>query len=256
MKQVALLTLLGSVLGCASSGQGTGTMAVDKPSRHHKTKAKETNFETSNGAGQMGVENEVGVYEVSDIEDTMSGRMDEVRGCYQRAGHARRYAGGKVTLRFNVDGQGATTDVLVVSTDLGNYQVERCLVDRGRKIKFPPPLGNKATTFEYPVEFRSTHQVEVQDLDDSVKVDHDVATQIHSLASCGALTQNGGEARFYIEPTGTVGSVGLAADSTLNEDAPACMVKEMSHGHMPATLRGRMLRCRVNTPAVIASAEP
>ena len=62
---------------------------------------------------------------------------------------------GKVTLQFHVDGQGATTDVAVVATDLGNNQLEQCLVDMGRRIKFPPPLGNKATTFEYPVEFRS-----------------------------------------------------------------------------------------------------
>jgi len=44
---------------------------------------------------------------------------------------------------------------MVVATDLGNNQLEQCLVDVGRRIKFPPPLGNKATTFEYPVEFRS-----------------------------------------------------------------------------------------------------
>jgi len=157
MKHAVLLTLLGSlfVLGCASSGQGSTTASVDRPSRHHHAKAKETSFDGSSGAGQMGMDNESGVYETSDIEETMSGHMDEVRVCLRKAGHARRSSVGKVTLQFHVDGQGSTTDVMVVATDLGNNQLEQCLVDVGRRIKFPPPLGNKATTFEYPVEFRS-----------------------------------------------------------------------------------------------------
>jgi TonB family protein len=231
-------------------------VATDHPGKRHRAKVSEKSFDGSTGAGQMGVENEVGVYEGADIEDTMAGHMDDVRNCYQRAGHAQRYAGGKVTLRFMVGGDGAPSDVLVVATDLGNYDVERCLVELGRHVKFPPPLGNKATTFEYPVEFRSTHEMQVQDLDDSLKVDHDVATLIHSLAPCGPLTENGGSALFYIEPNGVVGSVGLAADSVLNEEAGACVVKEMHHWRMSATLPGRMLRCRVNIPAVIAAAEP
>jgi TonB family protein len=157
MKHAALLTLLGSlfVVGCASSGQKTASVAADPPSRHHRAKAKESSFEASAGAGQMGVDNESGVYETSDIEETMSVHMDEVRVCLRKASHARGSSTGKVTLQFHVDGQGATTDVMVVATDLGNNQLEQCLVDVGRRIKFPPPLGNKATTFEYPVEFRS-----------------------------------------------------------------------------------------------------
>jgi len=157
MKHAALLTLLGSlfVLGCASSGQKTNTVAADRPSRHHHAKAKETSFDSSSGAGQMGMDNESGVYETSDIEETMSGHMDEVRVCLRKSGHARKSSVGKVTLQFQVDGQGSPTKVMVVATDLGNDQLEQCLVDMGRRIKFPPPLGNKATTFEYPVEFRS-----------------------------------------------------------------------------------------------------
>jgi TonB family protein len=258
MKHAVLVsTLLVSsaalAMGCASK---PATMADDHPGKHRSGKAKQGTFESSAGAGQMGLQNEVGVYEVSDIEDTMSAHMDDVRACYRRAGHAQRYAEGKVTLRFSVSGNGTPSDVLVVATDLGNYDVERCLVEVGRRIKFPPPDGKKATTFEYPVEFRSTHGMQVQDLDDSLKLDHDIATFIHLLAPCGAVTETGASARFYIEPNGNIGSVGLAADSALDEQAGACVVKEMRHWRMSATLPGRMLRCRVNIPAIIAAAEP
>jgi TonB family protein len=256
MKHLATVALLGSALGCASGGAAT-EMAADHSSRHRKAgPAQPTTFESSTGAAQMGLQNEAGVYDSADIEDTMSAHLGEVRGCYDRAGHAQRYAAGKVTLRFKVAGNGTPSDVLVIASDLGNFDVERCLVDVGRRIKFPPPEGRKSTTFEYPVEFRSTEEMKVQDLDDSLKIDRDVAALMHSLAPCGPITESGASALFYIEPNGTVASVGLAADSTLDEQAGACTVKEMRHWKMSATLPGRMLRCRVNIPAVIAAADP
>jgi TonB family protein len=241
-------------LGCAADlGQGPN---ASHPMKHRHIVAADDSFDSSAGAREMGVQNEVGVYESADIEETLAAHMEEVRGCLGRAGRARKYVAGKVVLRFMVSGEGKTQDVLVVATDLGNYDVERCLVDVGRRVKFPAPIGHKATTFEYPVEFRSTREIAVQDLDDSPKIDHDVTVLMHSLSACGAVTATGASASFYVEPSGQIGSVGLAGESVFDEEAGACMVREMRRWHMSATLPGRMLRCRANIPAVIASAEP
>ncbi|MBC8131694.1 MAG: energy transducer TonB [Deltaproteobacteria bacterium] len=252
-----LLTLLAPlVCGCASEGGGTGSKSSRSAKKRGIVAAVETGVEKPSRSGEMGLQNEIGVYDSADVEETISERMDEVRACYSKAGRARRYAGGKVNLRFIVDGNGTPRDVLVVSTDLGNYEVERCLVDLGRQIKFPPPSGRKATTFEYPVEFRSTREVEVQELDDSMKIDRDVTVFMHTLASCGAVTADGASASFYIEPNGSIGSVGLAGESAFDEQAGACMVREMRRWRMSAALPGRMLRCRMTIPAVIANVEP
>jgi hypothetical protein len=251
----AFLLTAAAALGCASNGPTNG--GASRSARHAAERAdKATSFESSAGAKQMGLENEAGVYEGRDIEETMNAHLEEVRGCYDRAGHAQRYAAGKLTLRFEVSGDGAPREVLVVGNDLGNYAVERCVVEVCRRIKFPAPEGRKATTFEYPVEFRSTEEMKVQDLDDSAKLDRDVAAQLSSLAACGPLGETGASALFYIEPNGKVSSVGLAADSALDEQASACTVKEMRHWKMSATLPGRVLRCRVNLPPVIAAADP
>jgi len=249
---LAVLTVAGGA--CASNSVGRKSRLASRTT--HIVPADDESFEGSDGARQMGVQNEMGVYDSADIEETMAAHMEEIRECYGRAGRARKYVAGKVNLRFMVSGDGRTQDVLVVSTDLGNYEVERCVVEVGRRVKFPAPIGHKATTFEYPVEFRSTGQIAVQDLDDSPKVVHDVTVFMHSLAACGAVTADGVSARFYIEPNGLIGSVGLAGESVFDEHAGACMVREMRHWRMSAVLPGRMLRCRMNVPAVIASAEP
>jgi len=228
---------------------------LGRPLKHKRSSSAQTTFEGSSGASQMGLQNEMGVYETADVEEALAEHMDDVRGCYGRAGRAQRYAGGKVTLRFMVSGDGKTNDVLVIASDLGNYEVEHCLVELGRAVKFPAPNGNKPTSFEYPVEFRSTHEVQVQDLDDSPKVERDVASAMHSLASCGSISDSGASAIFYVEPNGTVGSVGLAADSPVNEQAAACAVREMRRWRISASLPGRMLRCRTSIPSMVASAD-
>ena len=123
----------------------------------------------------MKVDNEMGVLETADVEDTLQARFDDVRACYERAGKAREYAGGRVLLHFLVDGTGHAEDVWVVESSLGNYDVERCLVEFGRSVVFAAPSGHKSTTFDYPVEFRSTKGVDVLDID-GLKIDRDLAT--------------------------------------------------------------------------------
>jgi hypothetical protein len=249
-----LILLTTWISGCASDSGGRG--AGDDRGRHRRQAAREPTFESSAAAGEMGVQNEIGVYDSVDIEQTMAEHMEEIRGCYGQAGRAQKYVAGKVMLRFIVAGDGQTRDVLVIATDLGNYNVERCLVGVGRRIKFPPPHGNKATTFEYPVEFRSRREMGVRNLMDTTKVDRAVAAFRHSLTSCGAVAPTGVSAIFYVDPSGAVASVGLASESAVDEQAGRCVVREMRRWRMSASLPGRMLRCRANIRTVVASADP
>jgi TonB family protein len=202
-------------------------------------------------AAEMKVDNELGVLDGQDVEATLEGHFDEVRGCYARAGKAQRYAEGKVVLRFLVAGDGRATDVWVIESNLGSYDVERCLVDVGRHIVFDAPNGRKATTFEYPVEFRSTNQVAVLDID-GMKIERDVAAFLPQLAACGQLADGDATAIMYIESNGQPGSVGLAAGSAIDEDAGDCMVQTMRRWRMSASLPGRVLRATFSIPSTIA----
>jgi TonB family protein len=246
------------LVGLVETGCGSDQAARSAAnSRSHKNRGDgdgSGSFDASPAAAAMGLQNEIGVYESADVDQALAEHMDDIRDCYRRAGRAQRYAGGVVNLRFLVDGEGTPKDVLVIGTALGNYDVERCVVAVGRSMRFPPPNGNKATSFEYPVEFRSTHEIQVQDLNDSLKVERDVAAALHSLSPCGAVSRTGAAAVFYVDANGVVGSVGIAAESALNEPAAACTVREIRHWRMSATLPGRMLRCRANLPGTSAAA--
>jgi hypothetical protein len=203
----------------------------------------------------MHLDSELGVLDTEEVEDALQARFEEVRACYQRAGKAQEYAGGRVLMRFLIAGDGHAQDVWVIESSLGNYAVERCLVEVGRSIVLKAPSGHKATTFDYPVEFRSTNAMAVQDID-GLKIDHDLATFLPQLASCGKLATEAVAAIMYIEPSGFPGSVGLAANVALDEAAAACAVQTIQRWKMSAVLPGRVLRANFKIPTYVASAEP
>jgi TonB family protein len=207
-------------------------------------------------APDMQMQNELGVIETADVEEVLEAHFDEIRGCYQRAGKAQRYAGGKVTLRFRVGGDGQAEDVLVIESNLGNYGVERCLVDVGRRIAFKAPEGRKATTFDYPVEFHSTNELAVLDVNDGAKIEHDLSGLLPRLAACGRLASDDVTAIMYIEPNGFPGSVGLSAATNFDEVVAGCIIHTIQRSRMSASLPGHVVRCNFSIPPLLASAEP
>jgi TonB family protein len=257
----ALLTIslaLGA-FGCATTdaarsgdedGEGyeseSKKIAREEKARHDKSRRREAQRD-------MKLDAELGVLDTAEVEDTLQGHFDDVRACYERAGKAQGYAGGRVLMRFLVAGDGHVEDVWVVDSSLGNYQVERCLVDVGRHVVFGAPSGHKSTTFDYPVEFRSTNQVAVLDID-GLKLDRDLEVFLPSLATCGSVSKLPATAIMYIEPNGFPGSVGLSAEAALDEDAGDCVVQTIRRWKMSAALPGRVLRANFRIPSVIAAA--
>jgi TonB family protein len=246
-----------TVSGCATDEETRRAVAEQEQMEHaaqggpmHKARR-----EATDPMPAMKVDNEMGVLETGDVEDTLQARFEDVRACYGRAGKAQEYAGGRVLLRFLVGGDGRPQDVWVVESTLGSYSVERCLVEVGRSVAFGAPSGHKATTFEYPVEFRPTSQTTVLDID-GVKLDHDLAVFLPQLAACGPLAREPVAAIMYIEPSGFPGSVGLAAGVALDESASDCAVQTIRRWKMSAVLPGRVLRASFSIPSVIAQAEP
>jgi len=251
MKPAAFLFLAVAVgVGCGSDKAAQRETA--KPPIAARSAAKPAADADSRQA--MSVDSELGVLDTEDVEAVLQARFEEIRGCYSRAGKAQRYAEGRVMLRFLVNGDGTSDDVLVLESTLGNYDVERCLVDVGRRISFHAPSGHKPTTFEYPVEFRSTNQVPVLD-SDGLKVEHDVAAFLPQLAACGRLAPEGASAMIYIEPSGFPGSVGLAAGSALDEDVGDCVVQTIRTWKMSGGLPGHVMRATFNIPSIIATAD-
>ena len=122
--------------------------------------------------------------------------------------------------------------MLVVDNELGNYPVERCLIAEARKIRFPPPGGDKASDFEYTMEFRSPRQKYVV-IWRRGTLRRPIAAKLGSLGRCGSPGEQPVQAVAYIKPNGWVASVGLASEGRMETGPAKCMV-DQNHALAPA----------------------
>jgi hypothetical protein len=178
------------------------------------------------GPEEMALEGGRGTLEQREVDAAMAGHQKELVACADEAGPARRYLGGQVVLRFFVASTGEVSNVLVVSSTVGNFAVERCLVAQGRRLKMAPPRGHKSSDFQYTLELRPAGDTAVVDWAPE-KVAREVAQLSPRLGSCGELGPAPVKAVLYIEPGGAVGSVGLASERPLDPEAASCAVDQI-----------------------------
>lgn len=200
------------------------------------------------------VEHAKGALEQRDVDRMLERHERQLVACYERAGTAQRYAAGDVVLKFFVARSGDVSNVLVTNTALGNFAVERCLVDEGKRIRFPAPAGGKATDFEYSLSFRSSGEVPVVDWEPDMLA-KEVGTLAPQLGTCGKLGPGSVKAVAYIEPNGGVASVGLSSDAPMDGDAAACVVDQIHRWRVPTGAgRGHFVRTSFSVQPLVAPA--
>ncbi|HWU43232.1 MAG TPA: AgmX/PglI C-terminal domain-containing protein, partial [Bdellovibrio sp.] len=88
------------------------------------------------------------------IRRVIRAKLHEVKSCYERALNTLekgRRLEGKIVLGWDIVEKGQARNVKVVSSTLGNTQVENCIRDRLASWVFPePPTGLTAEVKAYP----------------------------------------------------------------------------------------------------------
>jgi hypothetical protein len=207
-------------IGCASEPETEGPQF---PSRSGKRTSRRAAAAGDDQA--MDMQMSIGVLDERTVDRAMAPHVPALVDCFERAGDARKYLSGQVVLRFVVEASGSVSDIHVIKNELGNYPVERCLIDAGRRIAFPRPEGNRKTDFEYSLRFRSTGEMRVLDWrGDNVAMR---VASTNDFSNCGTLGPLQVEAIAYVEPAGTIGSVGFVSQGPINPIAASCAEEQM-----------------------------
>jgi hypothetical protein len=158
---VTLALILVGTSGCASSEAARHEQERD--ARQAVRDARPSHVQQAHyeddGSDQMTVGGDEGTLDASDIEGALHDHVAEIRDCYHLGHRSAPRAGGRVLLRFFIDGKGEAYDVAIVESSIGNHAIERCIADIGLGVVFEQPAGHKPTTFDYPVEFRPARQL-------------------------------------------------------------------------------------------------
>ncbi len=85
------------------------------------------------------------------VEVQASRTRQLIGGCYSIGLAADRNLSGVVVVRFTINPNGSVSGVRVSKSNLGNRDVEECIVAAVQTWKFAP--GSTTDTFEYPFSF-------------------------------------------------------------------------------------------------------
>lgn len=165
----------------------------------------------------------------------------DLSACYTSKVGKRRWLGGHVSLQWDIDKAGTVTKVLLAESDLGAWDVEKCLLDIARSASFGKPVGGDAEV-ALPLDFSAKGKSAVWDEDASLRA---VGGQIQKLDECVKPPKNvklkkpiampdDVTVTVYVGPAGAAQSVGFSSKVSEIEDLWAqCAEKQAMSWRLP-----------------------
>ena len=178
------------------------------------------------GEGGMQVEGTVGELDSAACEKVLAEHHAEIKKCYAEATERLFYLGGRMELKLRIGPSGQPRSVAMISSSVGNYEVEHCVTAVLHKLHFPPPKGGDGE-LTYPVEFAARTPVGAWPAD---KVAGELK-RAH-LGACSGRKPRPGErlaalsamrATLYVGPGGKVTSVGFSAEEPIDDKVAHCV---------------------------------
>ena len=197
--------------------------------------------------------------------------------CYMKKVGKRKWLGGHVLLHWDIKADGTITSVKMQESDLGSWEIEKCLLDIAWAATFEKPSGGDAD-FTVPLDFSPTRSTQFWDEDKALRA---VGGQIAALEECDhpdkAEKTKGGHKKkapapkkkepeakperpeprppsnvivtLYVGPQGKAQSVGFASPtSELGEKWTACAEQAAMSWRLPDP-RGQIAKLAVKYKA-------
>jgi hypothetical protein len=95
----------------------------------------------------------VGSLDKEDIRGVIRSHLLDVKACYDAVETTHPSAAGQMMVRFGIDASGGVRTSCLVSSELHDTRVERCVVDLPLAWRFPQPQGGGWVVVSYPFVF-------------------------------------------------------------------------------------------------------
>lgn len=187
------------------------------------------------------------------VEAGIAPHKQALSDCYTTNLNKRRWLGGQLVIHWDIDKEGTVTSVRLDDTErgtnLGNWQIEKCVLEVARTATFGKPIGG-AADFQIPLEFAAKGKLLSWDDDQALRAVGGQTALIHECAHPkkparpprrrpkekplkleapkGAVTIT-----LYVGPGGKAQSVGFAGKPKIDDAWADCAEKAALAWRLP-----------------------
>lgn len=122
-----------------------------------------------------------GTMDIEVIKAGLAPHQTALSECYTTRVGARRWLGGQVTLHWEITKDAEVTSVQIAESDLGSWDVEKCVLEVARAATFAAPRGGADAEFEVPLMFEKGRPAVAWDEEQSLRA---VGGQVALLDEC------------------------------------------------------------------------
>jgi TonB family protein len=216
--------------GAESEGDDAGDMP------EHRRSAVPDVGDEDDGMEVRGLRGRLDQY---DIQKGLKPHLGEIAQCHKSKTRRRRYVGGRLTLKYVVGKSGAVKQVQIIESDLGAWDVELCVLEIARAMRFARPKGEADADFTVPVDFPARGNVQWWEEE---RADEEVKEKLADLEECEDPPADVW-VTLYVGTRGEVKSVGYASpDTTPISDEWAECATDMIRSWVLSDPRGRVAK--------------
>lgn len=219
-------------------GDDEGVVLGDRPTDRRSVGPGGTDDADDDGFEVEGLKGHIPQYDINKSVQKNAGAID---ACYRGKLAGRPYVGGTVELAFVVQKDGTVKTVNLAKSDLGDWSMEKCLLEVAAAMTFVKPKGGKLAEFAVPVEFepRKRPMWWAQ-----ARIEVELEGKLEALGECAETEPPPADLLItaYVIKRGAIPSVGFAApQGGLSEEWVECATEVMK-GWALSDPRGRIAK--------------
>lgn len=178
------------------------------------------------------IEGQLGQLTQGQLNSVLMPAQNRLMQCYLERLQDAPYITGSVTFRIRIGADGAVRWVLPAANSLGDETAQRCMTERLRALRFPPPRGGETET-RLPLEFRGGDDFRPADPWPAARVSQALTANRAALRACRRGVTAPLEVVLYVGPRGAVATAGASIPEPAVEQAAACVLRNIATWRLP-----------------------
>lgn len=185
------------------------------------------------GAGGIQIEGQLGTIAVENVRRVVRDGNEGLQSCFTRRLEALPVLSGRVELKLRVGTDGAVRWAAPTSSTMGDREVERCMIEHARTLRFNEPCGGEAEV-STAIEMDGGPDARPATAWPAARLAPTLRQRRAQLAACRGQSQAAVAVSLYVAQDGSVAAAGASAADEEALAVSECVLREVRAWRLPS----------------------